>query len=86
MDFTQSQFAGFFDAATWSRGVAYARAGSILAASFDETKQLAVGSVRGSGRNVYRQTIRFVIKRQGAIPPAPPPRTADCRAGRRREE
>ncbi len=67
MDFTQSQFADFFETATWSRGVAYAREGRVLTASMDETNQIAAGSVRGSGRNVYRQTIRFALKSQGAI-------------------
>lgn len=67
MNYTQAQIRRFFDTATWERGAAYAREGRVLSMDRDKANSLVKAQVRGSGRNIYRQTIRLTYDGQGTV-------------------
>ncbi|WP_132309617.1 DEAD/DEAH box helicase [Martelella mediterranea] len=67
MQIDHEQIRRLFDAATFERGVAYARQGRVLSAESDEDGALISASVRGSGQKVYVQEIALARNYNGAI-------------------
>ena len=67
MSYAKEQIKRLFDSTTWERGIAYARNGRVLSTKSDNASGIMRASVRGSGRNTYKQTIVFAYDSHGAI-------------------